>query len=400
MNNKNIILYLSALLLGMAIIFSGCEETDDYDYDAIEPAVQGVTGDTQIRGGTEGMYRARGRAGSTYDFSSTGAISSITPVADTPDGVVVAFDESHNDETATLTVVETTMGGVSSEPYSIDISVFALNVGITGETELSVIEGSPVEREFSVDFKYPGASYSWSVDGDIASVVGAASSDILVVSFDYPNESVDTVQIDVTVTTVAGNDIEASLHVAVLQFCPLEIGDMLGNWVTETMVGDCPVTAVVSAVNEADTTITMTEMLDFYTICTWGDAWDEENGLVIHLNEPEGTIHIPEQFYGYSSYPESFWVRGVPLTDDDDFHGVYNFCGPTMTIRVEIIAYWAGSIDDGVPVDGDGNPVDPADLWEDFGMFPEPITLTYTLDDDAKGGFVIEDLGSKLRGRQ
>ncbi|TVQ93939.1 MAG: hypothetical protein EA393_01555 [Bacteroidetes bacterium] len=400
MNIKNIILYLSALLLGMAVIFSGCEESVDYDYDAIEPIVQGITGNTEVRGGTEGTYRARGRAGSTYEFSSTGAIASVTAIEGIHDGVTVAFDESHDNQTATLTVVETTMGGVVSEPYSIEISVLALNVNITGAAELSVVEGSPVESTFGVDFQYPGASYSWNVTGEIASIVGGATGNNLVVNFDYPNEEVDTVQIAVTVTTAGGNTIEATHHVAVLQFCPLEIEGMLGFWVTETMVGDCPVTAVVSDVDAEEVTITMTEMLDFYTICTWGDSWEVENGLVLHLNEPEGTIHIPEQFYGYSDYPESFWVRGVPLDEDVDYHGVYNFCAPNMTIRIEIIAYWAGGIDDGVPVDGDGNPVDPADLWDSFGMFTEPITLTYTLDDNGKSGFVIEDLGNLLRGRQ
>ncbi len=398
---KNLSKILISLLMGVLVFFSACEDDNDYDYDAIEPIVQGIVGPTEVKGGTQATYMARGRAGSEYDFSSHGAIRSITPMEDVPYGVVIDFDESFDDEDAILAVVETTIGGVASEEYKLAITVAKLHVEITGAESIAVVEDNPVERTYSVDFKYPNASYNWSITGDDVSIVGDANDDQLVVLFDYPEEDVQYVQIDVVVTTANGNDIEATLEVEVLQFCPLIIDEMIGNWVTESAVGDCPITAVVTEVDEEEVTITMHEVLDFYTICTWGDSWEVENGLKLYLNEPEGTIHIPEQFYGYSDYPESFWIRGVPLSEDEEHHGEYNFCVPTMTIRIEIIAYWDGGIEDGVPVDPDGNPVDPDDLWDTFGMFADPITLTYTLEaDEEKGTFVIQDLEKMIRSRQ
>jgi hypothetical protein len=222
---------LGVMLLGMIVVFSSCEEKDDYDYNAIEPVVQGIDGPLTVRGSQIFDYRVYGRGGSTYEFVTTGAIDSFTPIEGEPYGITVDFKESFDDADAKITVTETTMGGKVSEPYTIDIAVTKLRIAITGNNDISVQPEQVVTQEYVPDFlNYPGATYEWIVTGDWASISAGANEAKLVVDYIYPDTPLDSIMIELNVTTRRGNVIKNELKVYVKQFCPLVIEEMVGVW--------------------------------------------------------------------------------------------------------------------------------------------------------------------------
>lgn len=383
MKIKNIYLF-SVLLLAFSITFSGCEESDDYDYNAIEPIVQGVAGPNEVRGGTTISYRAIGRGGSTYAFSYEGAIESLTPVEGEVFGVVVEYTESVDTTTAVLSVVETTLGGKQSPAYNLSVTVTPLNVNITGNDDLAVIEDTPIERSYSVDFLYPSASYAWSVAGDDVEIIGDANGSSVVLKYDYPTEPIQDVVLSVQVTTRKGNVITDEMDIIVKQFCPLVIEELLGEMVGSVALGEgaCPQTAEITEVDEETNTIHMTGFADFLVGCLWGENWVEGDGTVkVMLHEPEGLVTIPLQWIGQSDFPDNYWVRGEVIEEDAEHHGVYDFCGPVITVSFNI-AY-------GGEVDEDGLPVDEDDLTWVFNPEAPPVS-TFTFASDDKGNSFLQ----------
>ncbi|MFN3555808.1 MAG: hypothetical protein ACK4VN_07585 [Bacteroidales bacterium] len=383
MKIKNIFLF-SALLLAFSLAFTACEESDDYDYNAIEPIVQGINGPAAVRGGTTIAYRAIGRGGSTFNFTSEGAVESITPIEGEPYGIMVEYKESFDDATAVISVVETTQGGKASPKLSLEIAVAKLAVNITGDSELAVIEGQPVTKTYALDFLYPGATYAWTLEGDNVSIEGPANGTSVVVKFDYPEESEQNVKVKVEVTTRKGNKILDDHAVKVLQFCPLVIEEMIADWVGSVSLagGDCPQEATVASVDAATNTIHMTGFADFLVVCNWGEDWIDGDGTVkVKLQEPAGLVTIPLQWIGESNYPDHYWVRGVAFAEGAAHHGVYNFCGPIITVKFNV-AYGGEPDENGLPVDADDL------VW----IFATPPTSTFTLATDAKGNTVLRPL--------
>lgn len=366
--------YLSFVLaIGL---FNSCEETDDYDYNSINPVVQGIVGPTTVRGGTTFEYRAVGRGGSTYDFSSTGAITNLSTVTDKVNSVSVDFAESFDDAEAVLSVVETTMGGKNSPAYEIPITVTALDINLTGNNDLSVIEDTPIEVTYTVDFLYPGASYSWSFTGEDAEVVGENTGSSLVVKYNYPTESIQTAAIAVQVTTRNGNVLNDDMDITFKQFCPLVIEELIGSWESDIALdeGACPQTAEITEVDAETNTIYMTGFADFLVNCSWGESWVDGDGTVAAmLHEPEGLVTIPLQWIGQSNYPDNYWVQGELVDEDMDHHGTYDFCGPVIKVKFNI-AYGSEKGEDGLPVDPD------ALTW----VFADPVESTFTLSTDTK----------------
>ncbi|MBW6499399.1 MAG: hypothetical protein K0B09_13495 [Bacteroidales bacterium] len=377
-----------AIIAASATLFYGCSE-DEYDFNAIEPIVQGMVGPLEVRGGELITYRAVGRGGSTYAFTKTGAIEQLNPLPDEVHKIIADFDESFEDQEATLSVVETTMGGISSPPYQIDISVKKLDIIIVGTEELSVIEDQPVERTYTVDFKYPSATYVWTVVGEDVEIVGGTNGDTLKVKFLYPSESLQIVDISVEITTRKNNKISDDIEVTVLQFCPLVIEELIGNWSSNVSLGDgeCPQTAVVSEVDAENLFVYMTGLGDFLVNCWWGESWAEGDGTVkIELHEPDGLITVPLQWIGLSDYPDNYWVKGFAFEEGVSYHGVYNFCGPTITISFNL-AYGSEVGEDGLPLDEDDL------VW----IFTNPVTSTFTMAPDKNGEISLQLLNVNVK---
>ncbi len=122
---KKTIIKLSFIVVSLMLMISSCTKTpieeaqDAYDYNAIIPKVLGMSGaSVAIQTFTSDFTITYYRGGSTWNWSAEGAtVSSVS------DDSRIATIEFTNDGTATVTVTETTAGGKTSEPVSMDVTV-------------------------------------------------------------------------------------------------------------------------------------------------------------------------------------------------------------------------------------------------------------------------------------
>jgi hypothetical protein len=134
---KKIIVGLSAITLSLVLIISSCTTPpieaaqEAYDYNAIVPKVLGLNGPGNTIG--HGLsefpveYSASYfRGGSTLEWSASGG-TTILEVID--DGsfkgrkAKIVFPQVSEATTVTITVTETTMGGVKSEPFALEVDL-------------------------------------------------------------------------------------------------------------------------------------------------------------------------------------------------------------------------------------------------------------------------------------
>lgn len=115
---------LFALLSISSILFIGCDDDGGYDFDAIVPIVQGFEGPTAAfaSGGGFVEYKVIGRGGSTFEYSVSGIGATIVK-SEEETSAKITFAQSDVDVNAVVSVVETTYGGVASEPVSINVSL-------------------------------------------------------------------------------------------------------------------------------------------------------------------------------------------------------------------------------------------------------------------------------------
>lgn len=125
---KNRILFAIILLL-VATMYNSCTTPpieaaqDAYDYNAIIPKVlDGVQGpDIAIQTFTADFTIDYYRGGSTWEWSATDA--TVKSVSDDTRTATIEFNTFPADSFATVTVAETTMGGITSEPVSKEVRV-------------------------------------------------------------------------------------------------------------------------------------------------------------------------------------------------------------------------------------------------------------------------------------
>lgn len=123
---KNKVFKYISFLAALLLIVGACEKTeiqkanDEYDFGKVIPVVQGITGPANAtQTFSESFSPSYYRGGSTFSWSvSTGAAITSTST-DTRD-IDVLFSEMGD---VTITLTETTLGGVTSEPYELDIQV-------------------------------------------------------------------------------------------------------------------------------------------------------------------------------------------------------------------------------------------------------------------------------------
>ncbi len=123
MKNKifKYILFFAALVL----IIGACEKTDiqkandEYDFSKVIPKVQGVNGPSSATQTLTYAYSVNYyRGGSTWSWTGEGC--TVSPVSEDGHDVEVTFP---NDGDVSLTITETTMAGITSEPLVYDVFV-------------------------------------------------------------------------------------------------------------------------------------------------------------------------------------------------------------------------------------------------------------------------------------
>lgn len=126
-------IFYTILLLAVVSMFNSCTTPpieaaqDAYDYNAIIPKIFGISGPSQTA--ASGLAPVRystttRRGGSTLEWTVTGHSATITPVEGDPFSADILFAQSDVDvDGVVVTCVETTMGGVSSEPFSVTVDL-------------------------------------------------------------------------------------------------------------------------------------------------------------------------------------------------------------------------------------------------------------------------------------
>ncbi len=115
--------YIKTLAVIVILFTLGCDSKDKYDYDAIIPKVLGgVQGPTEaVQTFTATYSTTYFRGGSTWNWSVTDA--KIKSISDDTQTAIVQFDVFPADKHATVTVSETTHGGLTSESVSLEVLV-------------------------------------------------------------------------------------------------------------------------------------------------------------------------------------------------------------------------------------------------------------------------------------
>lgn len=124
-------IFFTILLLAVVSMFNSCTTPpieaaqEAYDYDAIVPKIFGITGPTQTAasGLAPVQYSITSRGGSTTTWTVSGHGATINPVEGNAFAADVLYAQSDVDVDAVVSCVETTMGGVSSEPFSIEVAL-------------------------------------------------------------------------------------------------------------------------------------------------------------------------------------------------------------------------------------------------------------------------------------
>ncbi|MCD4678954.1 MAG: hypothetical protein K8S00_01075 [Bacteroidales bacterium] len=124
------IFYLLGSLLLVLMVFSACKKSpvqianDDYDYNSIKPVIFDIDGPsgTAASGLAAVTYMVTPRGGSTYKWEVVGHGATITP-GNPSYTAEILFNQSDVDVTAQVKVTETTQGGITSEPISMDVAL-------------------------------------------------------------------------------------------------------------------------------------------------------------------------------------------------------------------------------------------------------------------------------------
>ena len=121
---KNKVFRYISFFAALALIISACESdiqkaNAEYDFSKVIPVVQGINGPSNATQTFSETYEiGYYRGGSTWSWSTTGA--TITSTSADTRTVEVLFTDAGR---ASITVTETTLGGVTSEPYTDSVTV-------------------------------------------------------------------------------------------------------------------------------------------------------------------------------------------------------------------------------------------------------------------------------------
>lgn len=125
---KKIILGLSGITLGIMFIVSSCTTPaieaaqEAYDYNSIVPKVLGVNSPSSVvQTQTVDVNVNYHRGGSIWSWSAEGA--TVQSVSEDTKTATILFDQAPASGKAVISVTETTMGGITSDPLSVEVSI-------------------------------------------------------------------------------------------------------------------------------------------------------------------------------------------------------------------------------------------------------------------------------------
>ncbi len=119
----------SLMLMGVLVMLSSCEKEDDYNFDAIEPIIFSMDGPPLLA--AHGLpefpekYSVAHRGGSSFDWTLGGHGGTYVVDDDFESIIYVTWNQSDADTEGTITVTETTAGGVTSDPFTYTVTLTA-----------------------------------------------------------------------------------------------------------------------------------------------------------------------------------------------------------------------------------------------------------------------------------
>jgi hypothetical protein len=166
---------LTPVLLVLPIImvflsFTSCEDdNNNYNYDAIEPGKQLITGPDSITGNgvTEFEFVALARGGSKYAWTVLSGPVVLRQSADTPHVAFIKANASTASMPASIMVVETTEGGKTGTSDTINFKImqycqYAGKANFTGKFRCKeLVTGITDDEEYDskIIASYPGRTY-------------------------------------------------------------------------------------------------------------------------------------------------------------------------------------------------------------------------------------------------
>jgi hypothetical protein len=326
---KLLILLPAALLILFG--YSGCKEDDDYDFSKIEPVVKLVTGNASPMQGRHYEFTATTRGGSTYAWESAlnaevvtypGAVGNWKTYVYFPDVIPAGSADPE-----VISVVETTMGGIQSDPKTFAITSVKPFVAlpIAGDTLVNAGFTSSYSVSPSASDKI-FSTYTWESD---AGTITPDATSPWKMSISFTNEDVGYATILLIEQTTKGMKDTSELKVHVLEYCALETGneDLVGVWSGEDAYYD---SEIVSSEADEDGVI-LKGVNAMFILDFWGEEVTDEGDVKMTVNA-DGTINIASQYLFttlYDNAPYEYWIAG---------QGRWNNCGefPTLTFTYTV----------------------------------------------------------------
>jgi len=345
---KNKALSLLGIFVAFLFLFSACEKTaieeaqENYDYDKTIPGIiGGISGKTSVvKTNTKEYSLGYFRGGSTWAWSATGA--EVQAIEGSNGTKVDVFFNQSNDElsdSVTITVVETTKGGVVSDPATIRVFVSSFVISISGP-DVGVASGAGT-MNYSVAHD-DGATYAWSVVDHTATVTPDASGGAAI-TWDL-SATDKTVGVSCVKTFKGLESVPATFSTDLIGYVAKTIGDFVGTFSGDESGGGTTTFTTVAG-TEADELIFPVGGSGFpalfvKTLTDWGEhfqaGYGNDGNIIVTMNMTTGAVTIEEQYWGVTDWglgedPDYVYnIKGEGYWDGKDMtiHLNYNFLGP------------------------------------------------------------------------
>jgi hypothetical protein len=323
--------FLLATLLVLASIITSCKEEDNYNYNKIYPIVRNIAGTAIPMQGRHYEFAATIRGGSTYAWTASGA--EIVPIANIEGAwkTYVYFPNAitTEDNPEVVSVIETTMGGISSDAKTFNID------SITPFIALPISGPSLVNGGFSASYSVSPStsdrlfsSYTWETT---AGAITPSATAPWSMSIAFSNADVGDVVISLIETTTKGMKDTSFFDVSVLEYCALANNDALvGIWSGDDGFGTHVYPSAVTTSDATSSGVIIHGLCAGWIFDTWGETVTAEGDVVMDINE-DGTLAIASQYLfttDYNGSPYEYWVSA---------EGRWNNCGTYPTLSIEYV---------------------------------------------------------------
>lgn len=380
---KRIILFrLSGILLVLIVIISSCTTPaieaaqEAYDYNSIYPIIQEVNGPAAPMQGRYYEYTATIRGGSVFSWESA-LNAEIVPIEDVESNwkthVYFPDDISTGDTPEIISVTETTMGGITSEPAKDTVWSVAPFAALTisgsdvvngGFSSRYLVSPSKLDKLYS--------SYTWEASkGEITS----SADEPWIADIYFSNEDVGDVLISLIEQNSKGMKDTSFMEVVVNEYCALDEGvdGMEGSWVGLDAWYESIITTEVSGSDLAVSGMSVGFMEDW-----WGEEVTEGGTITMKVNE-DGTVEIPRQYIYTTLYD------GDPYEYEIEGSGRWNNCGESLALEIRYDIYYANEADDFMDGAGLAEYYSPAYL-------PTPYMTADIVLDNTKSAQIFEQV--------